>query len=224
MLNKFSLPACLAFTLLGLSSAASAEEAPAIFNGKNLDGWIAEGRTERTVDGKMLPTWSVENGMLVCNDAGAMCFLRYDKEVSDFSFHVEFRMLKPKSNSGIGIRTGVYDATTKDRSRATRPSIYSYEIQLFDDSGTAANPKSSGSLYRYVAPRENAIKPPLEWNTLDVECVGPRIKVTMNGKLIHDVDQSTIPEIKGKPLKGYVCLQSHGGQTEFREVRLREIK
>jgi hypothetical protein len=46
----------------------------------------------------------------------------------------------------------------------------------------------------------------------------------MNGKLIHDVDQSTIPQLKDKPLKGYVCLQSHGGKTEFREIRLKEIK
>lgn len=214
----------VSLVLVGLSSAARAEEGRAIFNGKNFDGWIAEGRTERQVDGKTLPTWSIEEGMLVCDDAGGMCFLRYDKEVTDFAFHVEFRMLKPRSNSGIGLRTGVYDASTKARSKLTRPSIAGYEIQLFDDSGGPASKKSSGSLYRYVAPAENAIRPPMEWNTVDIECVGPRIKVTMNGKLIHDVDQSTIPEIKDKPLKGYVCLQSHGGKTEFREVRLREIR
>ena len=153
-----------------------------------------------------------------------MCFLRYDKEVTDFDFHVEFRMLKPRSNSGIGIRTGVYNGSTRDLSRATRPSIHAYEIQLFDDAGGPASNKSSGSLYRYVAPRENSIKPQGEWNTIDIECVGPRIKVTLNGKLIHDVDQTTITEIKDKPLKGYVCLQSHGGKTEFREVRLKELK
>lgn len=210
--------------LLGISAAAAAADDPPIFNGANLDGWIAEGRTERIVDGRRVPTWSVEDGKLVCRDAGAMCFLRYDREVADFAFHVEFRMLRPRSNSGIGIRTTVYDGSTRELSRATRPSIYGYEIQLFDDSGGPASAKSSGSLYRYVAPRENAIRPPLEWNTIDVECVGPHIRATMNGKLIHDVDQSTIPGIKDKPLKGFVCLQSHGGSTEFRNVRLREIK
>lgn len=206
---------------LGISSAVRAEEFPFIFDGKSLDGWVAEGRTERQVDGKALPTWTVENGLLVCTDAGKMCFLRYDKEVADFAFHVEFRMLKEKSNSGIGIRTRIYDP---EQSSPTRPSNYSYEIQLFDDSGKPASPRSSGSLYRYVAPKVNAIKPPLEWNTIDIECVGPRIKVTMNGELLHDVDQSTIETLKSKPLKGYVCLQSHGGKTEFRNIRLREIK
>ena len=214
----------LSLLLLGLSSTVHAEEGVMIFNGKNLDGWVAEGKTDRLVGGKTEPTWTVEDGMLVCNDAGAMCFLRYDKEVADFAFHVEFRMLKPRSNNGIGIRTRAYDGSTKERSRATRPSMYSYEIQLFDDSGQPAHNKSSGSLYRYVAPTENTIKPPMEWNTIDVECIGPRIKVTMNGTLIHDVDQSTNPQLKDKPLKGYVCLQSHGGKTEFREIRLKEIK
>jgi len=42
--------------------------------------------------------------------------------------------------------------------------------------------------------------------------------------MVLDVDQTTIPEIKDKPLTGYVCLQSHSKQVEFRRVRIKEIK
>jgi hypothetical protein len=123
-------------------------------------------------------------------------------------------------NSGIGIRTRPFDAA---RSRATRPSIYSYEIQLIDDAGRPPTIHSSGSLYRYVAPAQSAIKPAGKWNSMDVECAGTRIKVTLNGDLVVDVDQRQVASLREKPLQGYVCLQNHGGNIDFRAVSIREI-
>ncbi len=190
-----------------------------LFNGKDLDGWVAEGVTEFTTDGKTHPVWSVNDGTLICKGKG-FGFLRYQRsEFKDFRLHVEFRMA-PKSNSGIGVRTGPFDPA---RSRATRPSLYSYEIQLFDDAGKPPTTHSSGSLYRYVAPRRNAVRPAGEWNEIDIECVGPKIVVTLNGESIIDVDQSEIEGLREKPLQGHVCLQNHGGNIEFRAVRVREL-
>lgn len=203
-----------------LGAPALAEDFRDLFNGKDLDGWVAEGGKDFVQDGKTRPVWSVKDGEILCTGKG-FGFLRYDREeFADFIFHVEFRMA-PKCNSGLGIRTRVFDPKS---SRATRPSFYSYEIQLTDDAGKPASKHSSGSLYRYVAPKESAMKPATEWNSIDVECVGPHIKVTLNGKEIIDVDQSTVKELKDKPLKGYVCLQNHGGTIEFRNVRIREIQ
>ena len=122
-------------------------------------------------------------------------------------------------HAGIGVRTVPYDPS---RDEATRPSFYCYEIQLLDDAGKKPNKHSSGSLYRYVAPKVNAVKPAPEWNVVEVECVGPRIKVTINDQEVIDVDQTSIPEIRNKPLKGYVCLQNHHGVIDFRNVRIRE--
>ena len=59
---------------------------------------------------------------------------------------------------------------------------------------------------------------------MDVECVGPHIQITLNDKVVIDVDQSTIAAIKDKPLRGYVSLQHYGGEVGFRNVRIREIK
>jgi hypothetical protein len=200
--------------------SAHAEDGQALFNGKDLDGWVAEGQKEYMQDGQVRPVWTVKDGMIACAGKG-FGFLRYDRrEFGDFVFHVEFRMA-PGCNSGLGIRTGVFDPA---RSRATRPSYYSYEIQLIDDAGKPPSPHGSGSLYRYVAPRENAIMPASQWNRIDVECVGSRIKATLNGKPILDVDQNAIDTLKEKPLKGYVCLQNHGGGIEFRDIRIREIR
>jgi hypothetical protein len=122
------------------------------------------------------------------------------------------------------------------KSQATRASFAAYEIQLLDDAGKPPSEHGSGSLYRYAAPKANPVKPAPEWNVVEVECVGPRIKVTMNGQMILDADQAKLADLpkkpsgaaaapapKDKPLSGYVALQSHSGQVEFRKVQVREI-
>jgi hypothetical protein len=202
-----------------LASPAPADEVLPLFNGKDLTGWVMEpAQYKDKATGKSLPMWEVKDGLLV-TPGKAFGFLRYDRQqFGDFKLHVEYRMAK-NGNSGLGIRTGPFDPK---RSRETRPSYFSYEVQLLDDAGKKPDKHSSGSLYRYVAPRANPIKPSPEWNTVEVECVGPRIRVTINGEQVLDVDQTTIPEIKDKPLKGYVCLQSHSHQVEFRKVRIQE--
>jgi hypothetical protein len=213
----------LLITLIGLAVAASdgrAEDDAGfrdLFNGRDLDGWIVEGLpgSDRHDDGR--PVWSVRDGEIVCDGKG-FGFLRYDGEqFGDFTLHVEF-LLSPRCNTGIGVRTRVFEAT---QSRLSRPSRHSYEIQLVDDAGQPPTTHSSGSLYRYVAPLVNATKPAGELNSLDVTCTGPRIRVVLNGRLLHDFDQNGLEETRNKPLSGHVCLQNHGGQARFRQVRIR---
>jgi len=206
------------FILVSPVTAAFAGERHALLNDRDLDGWVAEGAGTYRESGREFPVWSVRDGVLHCRGNG-FGFLRYDrKEFDDFRLSLEFRMA-PGCNSGLGIRTTAFDPL---RSRATRPSFYSYEIQLIDDAGKPATTRSSGSLYRYVAPRQNAIRPAGQWNQMEVECLGPRIKVILNGIEIIDVDQSTVAELREKPLKGSISLQNHGGIIEFRSIEVEE--
>jgi len=207
----------LLFSLLVSAPTFAADFAP-LFNGKDLDGWIVE--VDDTAKKNAKPPFRVEEGMIVVEGKG-FGFLRYEKtEFADFELHVEYRLAKG-GNSGLGIRTGPFDPK---KSTATRPSYFAYEVQLLDDAGKPANKHSTASLYRYVAPSENASKPAGEWNAINIACVGPNIKITLNGKQVIDTDQSTIEEIKNKPLKGFVCLQLHGTKAEFRDVKARELK
>jgi hypothetical protein len=217
-----------ALLLLGLSAGLGRAdnkkggEWVELFNGKDLSGWVVDGPKEYKdkADGnKSKPLWLVEDKMI--RTAGtAFGFLRYDRKFTDFLFHAEYRMVKD-ANSGIGIRTRVFDAK---QSTATRPSMFSYEVQLLDDSDKQPDKHCTGSLYRYVAPKLLANKPAPEWNVVEIECIGPKIRTSFNGTEVLNVDQSTIEEIKNKPLSGYVCLQSHSKQVEFRKVKIKEIE
>lgn len=213
---------CLTLSILAgalLALSAPAGEPRALFNGKDLTGWVAEGVKEYKDGDQLKPIWQVRDGLIHCDGKG-FGFLRFaEREFADFRLHLEYRMA-PKCNSGIGIRTTPFDPK---RSTATRPSYACYEIQLVDDAGKPPTKHSTGSLYRYVAPKSNPFKPAGAWNTLVIECVGPRIRITANGVAIIDVDQTTIPELKNKPLKGHVCLQNHGGKIDFRNIRIEEL-
>jgi len=208
-------------TLLLAASAQADDGWIEMFNGKDFTGWVIDGPTEYKdkADSKMKPLWEVQDGMIRTSGLG-FGFLRYDRKFTDFVYHVEYRMVKG-ANSGLGIRTTVFDPK---QSTASRPSFFSYEVQLLDDAEKQPDKHTTCSLYRYVAPTATANKPAPEWNTVEVECKGSRIRITMNGKEVLNVDQSTILEIKEKPLSGYVCVQTHSKQVEFRNLRIKELK
>jgi len=59
-------------------------------------------------------------------------------------------------------------------------------------------------------------KPSGEWNTLKCICLGDRIKVILNGKVVNEASNV-------KPSKGRISLQSHGAEIFFRKVELQKI-
>jgi len=75
----------------------------------------------------------------------------------------------------------------------------------------------------YFAPKVNATKPAGEWNQVEITCRGPRIRITLGGQLIQDVDQSQHDATREKPLSGYISVQDHGHRIEFRNIRLKEL-
>ena len=216
----------LSLAVLVSAPAARADDAGGwtdLFNGTDLTGWVIDGPKEYRdkADGnKVKPLWTVRDGRI--RTAGATFgFLRYDREFADFILHVEYRMVKEKGvNSGIGIRTRPFDPK---QSTATRPSFFSYEVQLLDDADARPTSHTTGSLYRYVAPTKAAHKPAPEWNAIEVECAGPKIRVNMNGTDVLVFDQSADAKLKAKPLSGYVSLQSHSKPVEFKNVRIKVL-
>lgn len=177
-----------------------------LFNGKDLTGWakVAGG------------DWSVEDGILIAKNgrdwstdpARTGSWLRTEKEYGDFELYLEYMTAKPKSNSGVFIRSGV----------ERNPAFSGYEVQIYDEVGTPARKTGPGSLYDYAAPSKNRQRPVGEWSSIRVLARGPSIRVHVQGEMVIDT--------KGdRNSKGYIGLQNHDDRSEvrFRNVQLVEL-
>lgn len=198
---------------------AHSDGATKLFARDDLSGWIEEQHNFFKAKNPSVRTWSVKDGVLACDGTTGNCgFLRYEKKLSDFTLRLEFRIAKG-CNSGVCIRTRVpYDGQPEK----TLPSHVGYEVQILDDAGTPASTTSTGAFYGLVAPQTNAAKPAGQWNTLEIVCRGPKIRVTLNSQVVQDVDQTKIDVIRDRSRSGYLTLQNHGGNIEFRNIRLKE--
>ncbi|MCX7412724.1 MAG: DUF1080 domain-containing protein [Planctomycetia bacterium] len=197
--------------VLAASLAAIANAADLLERG--LDEWVVEGASDFEDRGQKVPVWTIADGVVRCSGRG-FGYLRHDDTVSDFRLELEYRFPK-HGNSGIGIRTVPFTGPLE-----TRPSQAAYEIQLLSDAGSPPNRGSCCSLYGHEAPKENRSRSVGEWNTIIVECRGPRILIAHNGADVIDFDQSTRKDTATKPLSGSICLQNHGSVVEFRNLRL----
>lgn len=91
-----------------------------LFNGKDLTGWEALGKTNQ---------WIVENGVLKSPKSGAN--IRTVKTFDDFKLHIEFRYPKG-SNSGVYLR-GRYEIQIEDNKGMEPISLYLGGIYGFID-------------------------------------------------------------------------------------------
>lgn len=206
-----------------VESKSNAEEGKAVELIKNdLSGWIVDGNKTLEVDGKEIPVWSIKDGAIHCAGVGkSRGFLRYDKKVDDFELHIEYK-ISQGCNSGIGLRTVTYTG-----SRKTRPSRAGYEVQILDDKHVDLSQYKKNqrnmSLYRHISRAEDAQKPAGKWNVVDIRCQGPNIRVVLNGKEMHNIDQRDFESLKNKSTSGYICFQDHGHEIDFRNVRLKRL-
>ena len=190
-----------------------------LFAGGDLAGWVEEQHGFFKKKNPDVRTWSVRDGVVACDGSHGNCgFLRYEKKLSDFTLRLEYRMSKD-CNSGVCVRVPTPYSGDPDE---TLPSKAGYEVQILDDAGAGPSLTASGALYNAVAPEAVAARPAGEWNELEVACRGPRLRVTLNGEVVQDVDQTALGAIRDRPKAGYLMLQNHGHAVEFRNLRLRD--
>jgi hypothetical protein len=91
-----------------------------LFNGKDLTGWEALGKTNQ---------WIVEDGVLKSPKSGAN--IRTSKTFNDFKLHIEFKYPKG-SNSGVYLR-GRYEIQIEDNKGKEPMSLYLGGIYGFID-------------------------------------------------------------------------------------------
>ena len=202
--------AVLVFFGLGVAAAVAEDKFEPgegwiqLFNGKDLTGWKTRGpNTSWEVQDGVLANLREKNGV---KRRGVDIYT--EKKFLDFKLHIEFKVPK-------GGNSGVYLRGRK-------------EVQVHDSYGVA-KPGSGhcGGIYSVAAPLVNACKPAGEWNTFDITCVGNKITVYLNGKLIQDnveVNRPTGGSMGGQlGTPGPIMLQGNHSTVWYRNIWIKPL-
>lgn len=195
-----------------------------LFNGKDLTGWIDVNTSPAT--------WSVRDGLLVCSGR-PIGVMRSERQYENFILHIEWRHMEAGGNSGVF----VWSAGTVPEGRRLPKGM---EVQMLELDWVNQHPRADGSLppIAYVHgelfganglttipdnPRgqrsksiENRCLGRGQWNVYDVVCVDGVVKLSVNGKFVNGVRESSVK-------KGYLCLESEGAEIHFRNIRILEL-
>lgn len=214
---------------------------PNLFNGKNMEGWLARGGASEHEwdaassvaidpnDAKLLATTAGE-GIFYNGATGRTVDIYTEAKHGDCELHLEF-MVPEGSNSGVYL-------------------MGRYEIQILDSWGeTELRYGTCGGVYcRWidnqpvdgVPPLVNASKPPGEWQTYDITFQAPKfdadggkianatfVKIVWNGQIIHEnVEVMGVTRgamLEAEAATGPLMLQGDHGPVAFRNVVLKPV-
>ena len=167
----------------------------ALFDGHSLAGWSPQGDA----------VWQVEGNAIVASGEG-QGFLLSDAEYGSFRLSLEF-WVDASTNSGVFIRCG-------DRDRIHPETCY--ELNIWDE-----HPRQearTGAIVFKVMPPLAQVETVGHWNVMEVLADGPRIEVSINGKLTARLDDAD-------PREGFIALQHwESGVVKFRNLKLRPLE
>jgi hypothetical protein len=209
-----------------------------LFNGKDLTGLVVMGKKEQ---------WVAENGVLKCL-GGPGGWLRTEKEYTDFELRLEFKNT-PKTNSGVFLH-----ATEKGNPAFTGMEIQILDDAGNQTPGKGSTGAVYAAIAPAVVatkpPAEwNSYEITLKGTSLTVVLNGQKLYSVdlADPKLNEEVAKSAEAEFKARVAKaekegkkppqeveykpfpqraktGFIGLQNHGHEIEFRNIRIKELK
>lgn len=175
-------------------------------------------------------TWNLSGKELVCSGQ-PIGVVRSAKKYENFILHIEWKHMEAGGNSGTfvwsdaepgenrlpnGVEVQMLELdwvkiNTRD---GNVPPIAYVHGEVFGVGGVEIVPdnprgKRSKSL-------ENRCKGKGEWNVYEVVCVDGTIKLSVNGKFVNGISQSS-------KKSGYICLESEGAEIHFRNIKIIEL-
>jgi len=199
-------------------AARNAEGFKEYINGKDLSNW------QGAVD-----SYEMVNGAIRCKKGKGGDLLTKD-EFENGIIRFEFK-LPHAGNNGIALRTPLGGHSASD----------GLEIQVLDSDGYNEDQAKAGkkllepyqyhgSLYHCVGAKHGYLRPVGEWNFEEIEVQGQKIKVTLNGTKILDVDIDTFDrsQIAHPPkgldhTKGFIGFAGHTDPVEFRSFKVKKL-
>jgi hypothetical protein len=207
----------------GTSGGAEPGGFTPLFNGKDLTGW-----TNINTDPD---TWMVKDGMLMTTGKpiGVMCS---DKMYENFVLHIEWMHHEAGGNSGVFIWSAANpspqgrlpDGLEVQMLELDWPKLHARDGvvptddyvhgELFGVGGVQVipdNPRGprSKSIEKRALGRGN-------WNTYDLVAVDGVAKLSVNGKYVNGIRNSS-------RRKGYLCMEAEGAPIQWRNAYIMEL-
>ena len=175
-------------------------------------------------------TWKVKGDELICS-GNPIGVVRSEKKYRNFIMQIEWKHMEAGGNSGtfvwsdavpgdnrlpngVEVQMLELDWVNQNMQNGERPPVAYVHGELFGVGGVEVVPDNPrGKRSKSV---ENRCKGKGEWNTYDVVCVDGTIKLSVNGKFVNGISQSTKKE-------GYICLEAEGAKIHFRNIRIIEL-
>jgi hypothetical protein len=200
-----------------------------------LENITATGKKEETIKWIRVntdeETWTLKKDELICS-GHPIGVMRSEKQYENFIMHVEWKHMEAGGNSGVFVWSAAnpdkntrlpdgvevqmleLDWVNLNKRNGETPPIAYVHGELFGVGGVKTNPDNPrGERSKSI---ENLCKGKGEWNTYEVICVDGTIKLSVNGKFVNGISQST-------QKKGYLCLESEGAEIHFRNFKLIEL-
>ncbi len=184
--------------------------------GPDLKGWT---RLAVKPGGKLqsetVSQWTLDPAtkILNCQGDGGHEWLRYDKELGDSIFHVEWRFRTVAGKAGK-YNSGLYARNSADA------RIW-HQAQTGDASGgfLFGETASEKGVKRFNVSKQvtdKRVKAAGEWNTFEITSKGKILSLWVNGAKTCEFDDCGA-------LRGYLGLEAEGYQIEFRNVKLKML-
>lgn len=200
-----------------------------LFDGITIAGWHNYG------GGPVGSAWKVEEGNLKFAGAEKKDTIGQDlvtdEEYENFDLKLEWK-IDTAGNSGILFY--VHEDSAHRKPYWTGP-----EMQILDNEkhGDSKYPKHrAGDLYDLISCSKETVKPALEWNQVEIKSENGKLDFFLNGENVvsttmwDDNWNKMIAASKfkewpgfGTYKKGRICLQDHGNNVWFRNIKIKKL-
>lgn len=227
----------LGLLMLGAGAGASAQDTLFEFGERKNFGHIIAGNTAseslKWIDVNTSDSTWYRDGEKLVSTGLPIGVVRSERMYQNFIMHVEWRHMEAGGNSGIFVWC---DADPEPHNRLpsgvevqmleldwvnqhTRdgyvPPIAYVHGELFGAGKAKTTPDNPrGERSKSI---ENRCLPVGEWNTYTVVAADGTIKLSVNGKFVNGIREST-------QRKGYLCLEAEGAKIEFRNLQVIELE
>ncbi|TAK45631.1 MAG: DUF1080 domain-containing protein [Saprospiraceae bacterium] len=193
----------LLFSCHPLKNVVKENNSIPLFNGKDLSGWVVNGREK----------WFVEDGDLICESGPykEYGYLTTDASFKDFDLSLEFKQ-ESNGNSGVFFRSSIEGVIISGWQAEVAPPGH--------DTGGIYESYGRGWLIKPAAALDHVLKEG-EWNTMRVKAVGSRVTTWLNGIEMITLDDEKIGQAEGK-----FALQIHDGggiKVRWRNIRVKVL-